>query len=320
MSHAKAFLSIIALFLSLFSCKGEQKESVPLQGISFNFKFKTFVEVKKHGGEFIIYKPCDGFIRKLKWNKNEELEIIEIVENLKKKISKYEQFSDGFRIYYGNQEYYDFRIFDKKKGVFKVTCNRKANFANETWGVPPFVINSELSKTFRTIKQPCIECYTEEQCISIGEIPPKKKITKNYDVSEYLIRKESKILLEGKKIQISIPFIIGHVDLKGNAVWGKNEISSNLVVKKIRGQKGSLLSVDGEGKCGACPNFSAFYSIDGELLCYAYSVRVSTYKAKTLLKEGDFKRVMTDYGITSKDLNIQYNHPDTTTYIIKDWY
>ena len=121
-------------------------------------------------------------------------------------------------------------------------------------------------------------------------------------------------------IKISIPFVVGLVDLKGDDIWGKNEISSNLMVKMIKGKKGNLFSIDGEGKCGACPNFSAFYSIDGELLCYAYSVRVSSYEGKTLLEKGDFEKVMSDYGITNKDLNIQYNHPKTSMYEIKDWY
>lgn len=320
MNYTKVFLLIITFSFSFFSCKREQKESLPLQNVSFDFKFKTFVEVKKHNGEFVIYTPCDGPTRKLKWNQNEELEIIEIVEDLKKKISKSEEFNNGFRIYYGEKEYYDFRIFDKKKGIFKVTCKRKDNFANKTWGIPPFVIDSELSKSFKTIKQACIECYTEKQCISMGEIPSKKKVKKKYDISEYLTHKESKILIEGEEIKISIPFIIEHTDLKGDNVWGKNEISSNLMVKMIKGQKENLFSVDGEGKCGACPNFSAFYSIDGDLLCYAYSIRISAYEGKILLEKGGFEKVMSDYGITNKDLNIQLNHPKTPKYEIKNWY
>lgn len=125
MNFIKIILLIVTFLLSLSCCKNRQKESSALTN---NFKFKTFIEVSKKKGEFIIYKPCDGPTRKLKWNAKNELEIIEVVEDLKKKISYTEEFRDGFRIYYGNGDYYDFRIFDKEKRVYKVTCKRKDNF------------------------------------------------------------------------------------------------------------------------------------------------------------------------------------------------
>lgn len=145
-------------------------------------------------------------------------------------------------------------------------------------------------------------------------LSPEEKVKAN------LVFLSSEIDTGVKKINIELPFVKEHINIEGDTIWGKAEIASTLIVKEIKGQKESLFSIDGEGKCGACPNFSAFYSIDGGLLCYAYSVKVSAYEGKTLLEKGDFEKVMSDCGITNKDLNIQYNHPDTPTYIIKDWY
>lgn len=147
-----------------------------------------------------------------------------------------------------------------------------------------------------------------------------KSLSPEEKIKAHLVFLSSEIDTGTKKINIELPFVKEHENGVGDTIWGKDKISSNLIVKMIKGQKGNLFSINGEGKCGACPNFSAFYSIDGDLLCYAYSIRVSVYEGKTLLKKGDFEKVMSDYGITNKDLNIQYNHPDTPTYLIKDWY
>ncbi|MCD9564339.1 hypothetical protein, partial [Tenacibaculum maritimum] len=65
MNFIKIILLIVTFLLSLSCCKNRQKESSALTN---NFKFKTFIEVSKKKGEFIIYKPCDGPTRKLKWN------------------------------------------------------------------------------------------------------------------------------------------------------------------------------------------------------------------------------------------------------------
>ncbi len=317
---------LFVLFSVLFfiSCKNTSKESSLIasgnKNIQVEYKFKTFVEVQRKANDYLVFKPCDGATRKLKWNKNNLLEITEKNEDGVKEILKGEYLDNGFRIYITELDYYDFFVYDKKKEIFEVKYTHKSSTPNHYTDLPKFVVDSLNTNNFKLFNQPCIECYTEEQCIALGEIPATKKSKESYKISEYLTHKESKILIKGEEIKILIPFVVEHIDSKGDDVWGKNEISSNLMVKMIRGKKRNLFSVDGEGKCGACPNFSAFYSIDGDLLCYAYSVRVSAYEGKTLLEKGDFEKVMSDYGITNEDLNIQYNHPDTPTYMIRDWF
>ena len=319
MKHYLKIVSLLFIIL-LFSCKNKTNETAIFKKQSFDFKYKTFIEIENRNGEFVIYDPCDGPIRKLKWNSKDELEIIEVVENDLKTITKSENLDDSFRIYYGDDEYYDFKVFDKEQHIFKVTCKRNADFANEGWGIPPYVVDSEMSKKFKIIKQPCLECYTKEQCIALGELSAQKKSNKGNEVSDYLVYKKAKIIMKGKEIEISIPFVKEHVDYKGDTLWGEKEISSALEVKLLKSKEENLYFVFGEGKCGACPNFSALYNKNGENLFYNYSVRLNVREAKNLLSKGNDDKIFSDYGLSDKDINIQINDPNTPTYIIKNWY
>lgn len=305
MNYIKIFSLITIFFLSFFSCKGKPNET-SLQEIDFNFKFKTFVEVKENNGEFVIYTPCNGPTRKLKWNSKNELEIIEVVEDLKKEILKSEKFNDGFRIYYGEDEYYDFRIFNKEKEVFKVTCNRKDEFAHKTWGIPPYVIDSKLSDSFKKKKQPCTECYTEEQCIAMGEIPSKPKEIKNYKSNVKVDFKSLELNIDKTQINIELPIPSGYT-----------ELPRNIDVYKLNGNSGSFLFVTGERECGECPSFVGTYSEEGRLLSYSYKIKESGER-RVISSKGNNSDTFQKYGISGQEINIQMNNPKTPKFEIKN--
>lgn len=305
MNYIKIF-SLITIFFLFNSCKGKPKEN-SLQDFDFNFKFKTFVEVKKHNGEFVIYSPCNGSTRKIKWNSENELEIIEVVEDLKREILKSEQFNDGFRIYYGEKEYYDFRIFDKEKEVFTVTCKRNDNFANKEWGIPPYVIDSELSQSFKKKKQPCTECYTEEQCIAMGEIPPKSKVTKNYEKDTEVDFKIFEININETQINLELPI-----------PYRYNDLPENIEVYKLTGDFGSFLFITGERKCDQCPSFVGTYSVEGDLLSYSYKIKDSG-KRRVISSKGNNLDTFQEYGISEQQINIQMNDSKTPKFEIKNW-
>ncbi|MFL0063941.1 hypothetical protein V2590_13695 [Tenacibaculum maritimum] len=305
MNFIKIILLIVTFLLSLSCYKNRQKESSALTN---NFKFKTFIEVSKKKGEFIIYKPCDGPTRKLKWNAKNELEIIEVVEDLKKKISYTEEFRDGFRIYYGNGDYYDFRIFDKEKRVYKVTCKRKDNFSNKNWGIPPFVVDLDNSKSFRLLKQPCLECYTEEQCIALGEMTNKKKskAEKNYEKNTKVNYKIFELNIGKREINLEIPIPSGY-----------DKLPKNIEAYKLNGDSGSFLFVIGERECDGCPFFVSTHNTEGELLSYSYQIKKSGER-RIIASKGKNLIIFEKYGITDQEINIQMNNPKVTKYKIKN--
>ncbi|ADV48981.1 hypothetical protein Celal_1674 [Cellulophaga algicola DSM 14237] len=161
-----------------------------------------------------------------------------------------------------------------------------------------------------------IEVFMDSAFIAKKEKPIIKK---ENSLEKYIVYKKHQIIFNNKKIEISIPFIEPHLNENGVKIFKKGDIAKQLEVKLLKKNEKSLLFVFGEGMCGACPNFSSLYDENGNNLSYRYSIRKGQESIK-LISHGNDDEIFTDYGFTDRDVNIQINHKDTPTYIIKDWY
>lgn len=147
----------------------------------------------------------------------------------------------------------------------------------------------------------------------------KPVVKKENPFKKHVVYKESKISIGNKNVKIKLPFVKEH-NYNGDKIFGSDEISNELEVKLLKGSKEDLFFVFGEGMCGACPNFSAIYDMKGNNLSYGYSIRMNSRESKTLISKGDEDKIFADYGFSDRDINIQINHADTPTYVIKNWH
>lgn len=304
---------IFILFSVLFfvSCKNTSKESTLIanndNNIKVEFKFKTFVEVQKKSNDYLVFQPCDGATKKLKWNKNNLLEITEKNEDGIKEILKGEYSDNGFRIYITELDYYDFSLYDKKKEIFEVNYIHKSNTTNYYTDIPKFVVDSLNLHNFKLFNQPCIECYTQEQCISMGEIPSKPKKAKTPEENTKVDFKRTELSINEKEINLELPVPSGY-----------NELPRIIEVYKLKGDLGSFLFVTGERECGECPSFVSTYTTEGELLSYSYKIKKSGER-HIIASRGNNSDTFKKYSITSQEINIQMNNPETPKFEIKNW-
>jgi len=163
-----------------------------------------------------------------------------------------------------------------------------------------------------------LEIFMDSTFIALKE--REKPVLKKEDIhKKHIVFKPNKIILEGKEVEISVPYVKEHLNEYGNKIFGESQILENLEVKLLRGSKRDLYYAFAVDKCATCANFSAIYDMDGNNLTYSYTTR-DGQKLITLISKGDEDKIFADYGFSDRDINIQINHADTPTYVIKDWY
>jgi len=222
-------------------------------------------------------------------------------------------------------EWYEFHIYKKKYNGDWLQINLLGNYDyhhKDTTNqfLHYFKYDKEKNLLFFSNRRTSdhLEIFMDSVFISKKE-KSKPVIKKENPFTKHLIYKDAEIIMEGKKVKISVPFVKKH-SYNGAKIFGSDEISNELEVKLLKGDKEDLFFLFGEGMCGACPNFSAIYDMKGNNLSYVYSVRMNSRESKTLISKGDEDKIFADYGFSDREVNIKINHADTPTYIIKDWH
>lgn len=222
-------------------------------------------------------------------------------------------------------EWYEFYIHKKKYdsdwlqldliGGYNYHNNDTTNFSSHYF---KFIREKKLLFFSNRRTSDHLEVFMDSAFIAEKE-KSKSPIKEENLFVKYLIYKDAEIIMEGKKVKISVPFIKEH-SYNGAKIFGGDKISNELEVKLLKGDKEDLFFVFGEGMCGACPNFSAIYDIKGNNLSYGYSIRMNAGSSKTLISKGHEDKIFSDYGFSDREVNIKINHADTPTYLIKDWH
>lgn len=176
--------------------------------------------------------------------------------------------------------------------------------------------NKNLLFHSRHLESDHLEIFMDSAFIAKKE----RLIVKNENpLKKYVVNKKSKILIGNKSIEIELPFINEYIDEYGEKRFGKSQIPNQIEAKLLKGSKGEILYLFGEERCGPCPSFSAIYKLNGENLTYRYTRRKGQEMIVLLSKEEE-SEILKNYGFVDNEFLIQFNHVDTPTYIIKDWY
>ncbi len=217
----------------------------------------------------------------------------------------------------------DWHNYDIINHVSKKTIQIKIKYENKSVdeGLKYFLkYDKEKHLLYSYPSDKCKNPKTYVDSIYLNTIRYKKypKVS-DINVEDNVINKKIKINIESKEIEILIPFLEEYIYHEDN-IAGRQGISETLEVKLLKGTNGNLYFVFGEGKCGACPNFSALYDFKGKNLSYQYSIRQNVRGSKIIISKGNDSEVFKKYGLSESNINIQINNQDTPTYLIKNWF
>ncbi|CAA0221580.1 hypothetical protein V2595_14970 [Tenacibaculum maritimum] len=143
------FLNIVTLMLVSCSSKGQQ--------VDLHKKNYEFINLTKRQNKLIIYKPCDANVERIIIRKDTLIITTHQDGVYKKAILKKERINESeFLITYNLTEDRPDTVRLKKE--------------KQLWNIDgSLFVESKLKQNYKYIEQPCIECFSKEECDDFGK-------------------------------------------------------------------------------------------------------------------------------------------------------